>query len=89
MPYFLKELMEQRAALGQLLGNFWVIILLNLTFSKIDWFSTCFGSLCDSFFFNLPTVGITTNGWTVFFSIRYDRGFAQRSSCDFPSEEES
>ncbi len=22
---------------------------------------------CDSFFFNLPTVGFTTNGWTVFF----------------------
>jgi hypothetical protein len=40
---------------------------------------------CDSFFFNLPTVGFTTNGWTVFFSIQLERGFAQRSNCDFPS----
>jgi hypothetical protein len=45
-------------------------------------------NMFNSFFFNLPTVGVTTNGWTVFFSIRYDGGFAQRSCCDFPSEEE-
>jgi hypothetical protein len=41
-----------------------------------------------SFFFYLPTVGVTTNGWTVFFSKRYDGGFAQRNCCDFPSEED-
>jgi hypothetical protein len=50
--------------------------------------SICFAISFYSFFFNLPTVGVTTNGWTVFFSIRYDGGFAQRRCCDFPSDEE-
>jgi hypothetical protein len=36
-------------------------------------------------FFNLPTVGFSVNGWTVFFSQQSVRGFAQRRNCDFPS----
>jgi hypothetical protein len=41
--------------------------------------------LLQQFFLNLPTVGLTTNGWTVFFSKQYERGFAQRRNCDFSS----